>query len=469
MRIAMIGTRGVPAIYGGFETAVEEVGSRLVELNHEVIVYCRGDNRAAQHLGMDRVVLPALRRRALETLSHTALSVAHLTAHRTDVALVFNAANAPLLPIIRMARIPVAVHVDGLEWQRGKWGPHGRRYYRAAERMSVALADELISDAEGIRDYYRARYGADSLYLPYGAPIIEREDKDRLAELGLVAGDYHLVVARLEPENHVDVIVDGYRRSRATKPLVVVGTVPYGSAHQERIRALAADDPRIRLLGGLWDQGLLNNLYAGSATYLHGHSVGGTNPSLLRAMGAGADVIAWDVCFNREVIGETGRFFRSAEDLPGLLYDAEARPDDGRARGERAQHRAADRYRWDEVAKGYEQLCEGLLNRTRSRAARRARRPMIPADGAAGWPDPQAMAELIHDTTVIPEPRTARAHILPTPADAAEWCVEPTTAVAARRTSRRSRDRHTDGTVNDDVRPLPDMGQLDKPAPSRPE
>src|SRR4051795_11334793 len=126
VRIALLGTRGVPARYGGFETAVEEIGSRLAARGHEVVVYCRGGDRSPEYLGMRRVVLPAVRSRTAETLSHSAVSVAHLLAHRTDVALVFNAANAPLLPLLRAARIPAAVHVDGLEWKRGKWGPTGR-------------------------------------------------------------------------------------------------------------------------------------------------------------------------------------------------------------------------------------------------------------------------------------------------------------------------------------------------------
>jgi len=150
MKIAMIGTRGVPARYGGFETAVEEVGRRLAERGHEVVVYCRGDDRSPEYLGMRRVRLPALRSRTAETLSHTALSVLHLLRRRADVALVFNAANAPLLPMVRMARIPVAVHVDGLEWQRGKWGRWGRRYYLMGERCAVRWADELIADAGGV-------------------------------------------------------------------------------------------------------------------------------------------------------------------------------------------------------------------------------------------------------------------------------------------------------------------------------
>ena len=176
MRIALLGTRGVPARYGGFETAVEEVGRRLADRGHRVVVYCRTAGadapRPKTHLGMRLVHLPAARKRSLETLSHSALSVAHLLAHRTDAAIVFNAANSPLLPALRAARIPVATHVDGLEWKRAKWGPVGQRYYRMAESMAVRWSDALIADAEGIAGYYRSEFGAPTTLLTYGAPLI---------------------------------------------------------------------------------------------------------------------------------------------------------------------------------------------------------------------------------------------------------------------------------------------------------
>lgn len=359
----MIGTRGVPARYGGFETAVEEVGARLVQRGHEVVVYCRGRDRSAEYLGMRRVRKPAVRHPVLETLSHSAFSVAHLVRHRTDVALVFNAANSPLLPAIRAANIPVAVHVDGLEWQRAKWGPLGRRYYRINERLAVRWADALIADAEGIQAYYREQYGARSTLLTYGSPILPEPDAGQLAELGLTPGGYHLAVARLEPENHVDIIVEGYRASRVALPLIVVGSVPYPSEHERAVHAVAAGDSRITMLGGIWDQDLLNALYAGAASYLHGHSVGGTNPSLLRAMGAGAPTLAWDINFNREVLGETGEYFGSAAELSELVGQLEADPEAALARGEAGRARAARRYRWDDVALGYEALCRRLVAR----------------------------------------------------------------------------------------------------------
>jgi glycosyltransferase involved in cell wall biosynthesis len=290
MRIAMLGTRGVPAAYGGFETAVEEIGSRLAALGHEVTVYCRRTSgpRPATHLGMRLVHLPALKVKVAETLSHSALSVAHLSMSRThDVAFVFNAANSPFVPALRAHGIPTAVHVDGLEWQRDKWSGAGKRYYRFAERFAVRSADALIADAQGIADYYQREFGAPTELLTYGTRILHEQPAARLRELGLEPGGFHLVVARFEPENHVDVVIDGYRRSGSRLPLIVVGSAPYAAEYTRRINELAEGDQRIRLLGGVYDQDLLDTLYAHALTYAHGHSVGGTNPSLLRPSRAG--------------------------------------------------------------------------------------------------------------------------------------------------------------------------------------
>ncbi|HEY5180140.1 MAG TPA: DUF1972 domain-containing protein, partial [Dermatophilaceae bacterium] len=323
LSIAMIGTRGVPARYGGFETAVEEIGTRLAERGHTIVVYCRNSGQnIKEYQGMHLVNLPALRRRSLETLSHTALSVAHAATRRPDMAFVFNAANAPLLPVLRARRIPIAVHVDGIEWQRAKWQGAGRRYYRWAERACARSGLDLIADSRGIQDHLRRVYDVESHFIPYGAPILG-VGSSRLGELGLEARQFHLVVARFEPENHILEIVRGYVDSGAIHPLIVVGSAAYGAQYSELVRKAANEDPRVRFLGGLFDQELLDQLYGNAASYLHGHSVGGTNPSLLRALGAGATSIAYDVSFNREVAGEDGEYFTTAEDLDPLLHLSE--------------------------------------------------------------------------------------------------------------------------------------------------
>jgi len=377
LTIAMVGTRGVPAAYGGFETAIEEVGRRLAERGHDVVVYTRGSaHREKTYLGMRIVHLPAVPVKQIETLSHTGLSTLHLMARRRpDATFVFNAANSPFLPLLRLRRAPVALHMDGLEWRRSKWGPRGKSYYRWAEQFGVRTADALIADAPGIADYYRHQFDVPTEMIRYGAPILESVADGRIEELGLTPAGYHLVVARFEPENHVLEIVEGYRRSAATLPLVVVGSAPYSSEYTQRIQQAAAGDERIRLVGGVYDQDLLDALYFHAFTYDHGHSVGGTNPSLLRALGASTAVIAFDVAFNREVLDDEGWFFSTPDDVAAAFEQSEADPGRTRELGARGQERARTAFRWEDVADAYEHLARALATRVSiHRRARRAKR-----------------------------------------------------------------------------------------------
>jgi glycosyltransferase involved in cell wall biosynthesis len=360
----MLGTRGVPARYGGFETAVEEIGRRLTAAGHEVVVYCRNPGqRLRVHEGMRLVNLPAVHRRSLETLSHTALSTAHaVLRRRPDVAVVFNAGNAPLVPLLRAGGVPVAMHVDGIEWQRAKWQGMGARYYRWAEARAVRWAHVVIADSQGICEHLRSSYGRDSVFIPYGAPLVDA-GSDRLGEVGLEPGGYHLAVARFEPENHLAEIVAGRLASPAALPLVIVGGAPYAGEYEASVRSLARDDARVLFLGPVWDQGLLDQLYAGAASYLHGHSVGGTNPSLLRAMGAGSSVTVWDVVFNREVTEGMARFVSTPDEVAAALAADESDPAGAKERGEALRERAATAYRWDDVSSAYERLCHDLAAR----------------------------------------------------------------------------------------------------------
>ncbi len=377
LRIALIGTRGVPAAYGGFETAVEEVGRRLVDRGHSVLVYGRDAGTVGDHhLGMRRVTLPSVKQKALETLSHTALSTIHaVTRARPEAAFVFNAANSPFVPLLRARGIPVALHMDGLEWRRAKWGRRGRDYYRWAEQFGVRTADALIADAPGIADYYRHQFDVDTEMIRYGAPLLDSAPTEGLTTLGLEPGGYHLVVARFEPENHVREIVEGYAASAARKPLVVVGSAPYAAEYTDAIARVAENDERIRLLGGVYDQDLLDALYHHAFTYLHGHSVGGTNPSLLRAIGAGTAVIAYDVGFNREVLDGRGWYFGDAAGVSTALDAAEADTEAVTADATALRVRAEGIFSWDDVAGEYEDLAVRLAHgESIHREARRARR-----------------------------------------------------------------------------------------------
>lgn len=361
MRIALVGTRGVPARHGGFETAVQEIGARIVEAGHEVVVYCRSESSEQRFRGMELIHLPTASWKYTDTIVHTALSALHLILNPVDVVVLFNAGNAPIVPLLRAHRTPVILNTDGIESRRRKWGNMGRLYYTAAEWMAPRVANELIADSSEISRYYMRKHGATSHVIAYGAPGPVPVSDRVLSPFGIAPKKYHLCVARFEPENNVAEIAAGYSLSRSTHPLLIVGGTRYSAGYARNVAAVAERDSRIRLVGSVWDQEVLDQLYAGALSYVHGHSVGGTNPSLLRASGQGTFVIALDVVYNREVLGPEATYFRDASDLSRSLERVEDNISATIATGRRIGNSVRSRYDWDTVAQEYLRLCAGAL------------------------------------------------------------------------------------------------------------
>jgi len=364
MRIAFIGTRGVPARYGGFETCAEEIGRRLAARGHEITVYARSryyPERIPEWAGMRIVYKPALRLKFLETLSHTALALADAAKRGFDAVLVFNAANSPLLVGRRRRGAPVVLHADGMEWMRGKWGRAGRAYFRWAERLAARGRTPIIADSEAIAAYYRDTYGRDTVYIAYGADIPTSARPEVLKEFGLEPGRYVLQITRFEPENNPDLTVRAFEGLETGMKLVLVGGAPYRSKTGQMIRA--ARDPRLVRPGFIYDAGVRTELLCHCAVYVHGNEVGGTNPALLEAMAAGGFVIARDVPFNREVLGEAGLYFRKdAADLRAKIAWAFEHPAEVAAMKARAVEIIRARFSWERVADAYEKLFRGLVS-----------------------------------------------------------------------------------------------------------
>ena len=367
LRIAFIGTRGVPARYGGFETCAEEVGKRLVRRGHDVRVYCRSryyPERLKFHEGMRLIRLPALRSRIAETLSHTALSLLHAAFGKTRVCLVFNTANSPLLWIARLAGKRVVLHTDGLEWERDKWRGLGSRYFKWAARRATRLSVPLISDSREIQDYYRRVFSRETEFIAYGAPILESRDPARLDPFGLRPGGYILQMARFEPENNILLTIEAFSRLDAEMKLVLVGGAAYDTSYTRKVKEAAAADPRIVLPGFIYDPDILRELLTNAYAYVHGNEAGGTNPGLLQALGAGCAVLARDVSFNREVCGPEGVYYAAdVGDLAEKLRWALDHPERMAGMKEKARRIIRERYDWDAVAAAYERLLAGESSR----------------------------------------------------------------------------------------------------------
>ncbi len=362
MNIAILGTRGAPANYGGFETLAEELGWRLAERGHRVTVYGRSgfvDPRLGSYRGMRLVVLPAIKSKHLETVSHTFLASIHAFWEGYDAVLLCNAANAPFVRILQLARTPVALNVDGLERKRRKWGIAGRSYYKVCERLSTLMPDALITDAEVIHRYYRRCYRAPSEMIVYGGDLEPPSGTDVLDGLGLAPDQYLLYVSRFEPENNPDRVVAAYSRVAGDRRLVMVGGAPYARELTRRVRSLA--DGRVLLPGPIYGDGYRQLLFRCRA-YIHATEVGGTHPALVEAMGAGRPVLYYDTPENREVVGGAGRryLFDGAESLESVL--GEVLEDDAALAdlADKSRRRVAERYRWSDVADAYERVLQSL-------------------------------------------------------------------------------------------------------------
>jgi glycosyltransferase involved in cell wall biosynthesis len=363
MKIAMIGTRGVPASYGGFETCVEELGKRLVGKGHQVTVYCRNnyyDVRPPQFLGMDLVYLPSLRRKSLDTLSHTFLSVTHALSQNFDVFMVFNAANSLTLVLPRLLGKKIVINTDGLEWKRGKWGVVGQRFYKFAEFLSTRLANRIVADSAGIQAYYREMYRADSTNIAYGAHVNTSRDPGLLDSLGLTPNGYFLQITRFEPENNPLLTIRAFKRLKTEKKLVVVGGVPYDSEYSRLILAEAGGN--VMLPGFIYDKALLNELWCNCFAYIHGNEVGGTNPALLQSMASGCFTIAIDVPFSHDVLSDGGIFFqKDVESLSKSMLWALENCQSLRDYKLKAVKRIEEHYCWDMVADAYESLFQEVV------------------------------------------------------------------------------------------------------------
>ncbi|HEX2061914.1 MAG TPA: glycosyltransferase [Thermoanaerobaculia bacterium] len=352
MKLAILGTRGVPPNYGGFETFAAELSTRLARRGHDVSVYCREEGPSTWN-GVERIVLPAVRHKYLETVSHALLSATDALRRDFDAILVCNAANAFVLPLLRAARIPVAINVDGIERKRRKWNILGRAVYAMGETFAVSFANAVVADAEVIARYYREKYAAESIVIPYGAEFPEEEDSDVLARLGI--RDYVLYVSRFEPENNPLEVVEAYEKLDTDVPLVMLGKGLYARELVAELHRHASD--RVLFPGALYGRDY-RTLQRNALVYIQATEVGGTHPALIEAMASGGVVLAHDTPENREVGGDAVGYFtlRPEETLSGALRAWLANPlirEEFRAK---ARSRAQQRYSWERVTDAYEEL-----------------------------------------------------------------------------------------------------------------
>jgi len=374
VRIAILGTRGIPAQYGGFETFAEQLATRLVREGHEVTVCCEkgGDYTADTYKGVRLEYVPAPHLGPLSIVWFDTICMLK-AARRHDLIYLLGYGAGSFAWVSRLFGTPIWTNMDGLEWKRSKWPWYGRLYLRFNEWCAAKFSSGMIADSEGIREYLHRQYGLhhDIKMIPYGAEIISTPPERALLSAFQVSADgYYLVVCRLEPENHVLEIIQGFKASKTTLELVIVGNSGSDTPYVRELKEIAGR--RVRFVGTCYDKARLEALRFYSFAYFHGHSVGGTNPSLLEALGCGNLIIAHDNVFNREVAGDAGSYFNNSSDIPRLIEAVEKLNDVERAScSAAASQRIRDHYTWESVTTKYMEMLEPKCV---SRKARKVRK-----------------------------------------------------------------------------------------------
>lgn len=360
--VAVIGTRGYPSYYGGFETAVRKLVPHLADTGWDVTVYGRREATRANDVGCDARVVSRVTRgletKSLSTLSYGLTASLDTAVRRPTVALVMNVANGYFLPALRARGIPTLMNVDGIEWERAKWSPLAKRVFRTGAVCTARWADGLVFDSRAIEHYWRVTFGVGGTFIPYGGDIPPALDVPE----GLQHRGYVLLVARFVPENSVAQFFGAVPAIAARYPVVIVGSSGYGGEFDDAAQMLAASHPSVSWLGHVSNDQLLLALWQHSGLYFHGHSVGGTNPALVQAMAAGAPILARDTEYNREVLGPTGKYVDADE--AGIaaavlrLMDSQSERDEA---GRANEQRAKEHYSWAQVSSDYERALRELV------------------------------------------------------------------------------------------------------------
>jgi glycosyltransferase involved in cell wall biosynthesis len=356
-RVAILGTRGYPSFYGGFETAVRRLAPHLADSDFDVTVYGRPGTTDRRHEADTRVKTVTTRgfqTKSLSTLSFGLTSFLHAFRSKPDVALIMNVANGYWLPLLKLRGIPTVVNVDGMEWKRAKWGRLAKAVFMTGAKLTARWADHIVVDAEAIGDIWAREFGREGVFIPYGGdvppplPLLDEE---------VSRGSYVLLVARFVPENTVASFFDAVPALAERCDVVIVGSSGFGGELDDRAAALSETFANVHWLGHVNNDSRLFALWQNAGAYFHGHSVGGTNPALVQAMAAGAPVVARDTVYNREVLGRNAEFVEDdpieiARAVVALIEDADRR----RRWTDAGVERARDRYSWNKVCDQYVHL-----------------------------------------------------------------------------------------------------------------
>ena len=367
LKISIIGSRGYPYVYSGYETLIKELSERLVARGCEVTVYCHRNlfnKKPALVKGIKLVYVPTIESKSLSQLIHSFLSMCHAVTSDADVIFAVNAANGPFGLISKIFRKPTAINVDGLEWLRPKWKGLGAKYFKIAARLSTILFDQIINDSDEMRKVYLNMFKKDSVVIAYGATVIKSEELSLIKQWPITPKEYYLVVGRMIPDNNADIIVKGFLASNSSKKMVVVGDVFYRDNYADKLKALK--DERLIFTGYVNDSDVLAALYHHSYMYVHGHEFGGTNPTMIKAMAYGCGILALNTVFNKEMLNNDsyGIYFDKNQEAVGRQINyADQHPNKIKQLRQKSQLGITDKYNWDCITDRYLEVFKRLAEK----------------------------------------------------------------------------------------------------------
>jgi len=372
MKIAIIGIRGLPSTYSGFETFISELAPRLRDKGNEVTIYCRKslyNNRPLEYLGMKMIYLPSIENKFFSTLTHSLLSIIHATFHKFDIVFVVNAANGIFGIIPRVFGKKSILNVDGMEWLRPKWNNLGKWFFKTSARLGTKFYNKIVTDAEEMHRLYAKDFGIDSTYIAYGANIEKSEDPTVLDLYGLKPDDYYLIASRLVPDNNADIILKGFLKSNSKKTLAIAGGANYkGNIVEKKFyeKLVSISNDKVKFLGHVSNPRHIIELHCNAFAYIHGHKYGGINPALLKALGCGNLVLANNTPFNSEVLenGKYGVLFEEKEeDIAQKIAIVENNSELVEKYRKSAKERIRTNFTWEKITEQYIELFENMLKK----------------------------------------------------------------------------------------------------------
>ncbi len=354
IKVAIIGSRGYPYVYSGYETLVKELSERLVSKGHEVRVYCHKPlfKRKPRYVnGIELIYIPSIETKLLSQFVNSFLSFIHICFSKIDIVLVVNTANGPFGLITKIFRKKTFINVDGIEWLRPKWKGLGSLYFKISTKLSILFFDSIITDSIEMKKLYKKNFKMDSINIAYGSTMIKSVEDDFIKKLNLRKNDYYLIVGRLIPDNNSLLIIKSFLKANSSKKLVVVGDVPYKDNYSEKVKSII--NKKVIKLGYVKCQRQLSSLYKNCFCYVHGHEYGGTNPTMINALDFNCNIIALNTKFNREMLDEKYVLFFEKDEFSIINILKIFEKDFSQISLKNKNYKLPERYNWEIISKKY--------------------------------------------------------------------------------------------------------------------